>query len=57
MSPYDQGVVAAKTGMHKDNNPYKTGTDAHSDWNAGFESALEADKAITLDDDIDDDRD
>ncbi|EHK54437.1 hypothetical protein [Allomesorhizobium alhagi] len=49
MSPFDQGVVAAETGMSKDDNPYQPGTSAHSDWNAGYESVVEADEATRLD--------
>jgi hypothetical protein len=50
MSPFDQGVVAAETGMSKDDNPYQPGTGAYSDWNAGYESVVEADEATKLDD-------
>ncbi len=50
MSPFDQGVVAAETGMSKDDNPYQPGTGAYSDWNAGYESVVEADEATRLDD-------
>ncbi len=49
MSPFDEGVVAAETGMSKDDNPYRPGTDAHSDWNAGYEAAVEANEANKLD--------
>jgi hypothetical protein len=49
MSPFDQGVVAAETGMSKDDNPYQPGTSAYSDWNAGYESVVEADEATRLD--------
>ena len=51
MSPFDQGVAAAETGMSKDDNPFQRGTSAYSDWNAGYESAVEADEATELDDD------
>jgi hypothetical protein len=51
MSPFDEGVVAAETGMSRDDNPYRPGTDAHSDWNAGYQSAVEADKASEPDGD------
>ena len=51
MSPFDEGVAAAQTGMSKDDNPYEPGTGAHSDWNAGYKSAVEADEAMELDDD------
>jgi hypothetical protein len=49
MSPFDQGVMAAETGMSRDDNPYKPGTDAYSDWNAGYDSAIEADEATEPD--------
>lgn len=49
MSPFDEGVLAAETGMAKDDNPYKPGTDAHSDWKAGYEATIEADEATTPD--------
>jgi hypothetical protein len=49
MSPFDQGVAAAQTGMSKDDNPYQWGTAAYSDWNAGYESVVEADEATKLD--------
>jgi hypothetical protein len=51
MSPFDEGVVAAETGMSKDDNPYPKGTAAHSDWDAGFASCVEADEATELDHD------
>lgn len=35
--------------MSKDDNPYRAGTPAHSDWNAGYESAVEAHEATELD--------
>lgn len=50
MTPFDEGVAAAETQMSKDDNPYPKGTAAHSDWNAGFESATEAHNATQLDD-------
>lgn len=53
MSPFDEGVVAARGGRPKEDNPYKPGTDAHSEWNSGYKTAIEADEAITLDEDAD----
>ena len=50
ISPFDEGVAAAETGMSKDDNPYSAGTPAHGDWNAGYESAAEAHEATELDD-------
>jgi hypothetical protein len=51
MSAFDEGVVAAETGMSKDDNPYTPGTASHSDWDAGFASCVEADEATELDHD------
>jgi hypothetical protein len=50
-SPFDEGVLAAETGMSRDDNPYKRGTAAHSDWSAGFDSGKDADEATKLDHD------
>jgi hypothetical protein len=49
MTPFDEGVAAARTGMSKDDNPYRPGTEAHSDWNAGYKSAAEAAEATEPD--------
>ena len=49
MSPFDKGVLAAQTGMSRDDNPYERGTQAYSDWNAGYDSAVEAREATRLD--------
>jgi hypothetical protein len=46
---FDKGVSAARMGMDKDDNPYLAGTHAYGDWNAGFDSSIEADKAMDLD--------
>jgi hypothetical protein len=51
MSPFDAGVLAAETGMSRDQNPHKRGTSAYSDWNAGYDSGKEADDATKLDHD------
>lgn len=48
-NPFDEGVIAAETGMSKDDNPYPPGTPANSDWNAGYESAIEAHDATEVD--------
>lgn len=53
MKPFDEGVAAARAGRGKDDNPHKPGTDAFSDWNAGYDSYLEADEATELDEDAD----
>lgn len=52
-TPFEQGVMAAETGMSRDDNPYKRGTADHSDWNAGFDAAKEADEAVRPDNEID----
>lgn len=49
MSPFDEGVLAAETGMERDDNPYTSGTAAHSDWNAGYDAAKDAEDATTPD--------
>ena len=36
MEPYDWGVKAALIGMSEDSNPYRPGTDDHSEWLDGF---------------------
>jgi len=50
ISAFDEGVSAATTGMRMDDNPYQSGTPEHSDWNAGYSSARDADEATELDD-------
>ena len=49
VSPFDEGVMAAETGMTKENTPYISSTTANSDWNAGYEFAVEAHEATELD--------
>lgn len=49
ISPFDDGVAAAETGMSKEDNPYQQGTAAWSDWNAGHDTASEAHEATELD--------
>lgn len=51
MSPFDEGVAAARMGMSKDDNPYPHDSPSHSDWNAGYQSAVEAREATIADDD------
>jgi hypothetical protein len=48
MSPFDKGVMAGETGMSKDDNPCKPGTTEYGDWNAGYDSAVEAREATEL---------
>jgi|SwirhirootsSR3_FD_contig_51_4147230_length_538_multi_1_in_0_out_0_2 hypothetical protein len=49
MPAFDEGVIAAGTGMSLDDNPYKLGTDAHSDWQAGYLSEKDAEEATRPD--------
>ena len=51
MSPFEEGVSAATTGMSKEDNPYPSGTPAHSDWAAGYSAGRDADEATEFDDD------
>ena len=51
MNPFDEGVMAAETGMSRDDNHYPPTSAAHSDWNAGYQSAVEAHDATMTDDD------
>jgi hypothetical protein len=48
-TPSDEGVRAARTSFEKDDNPYSPNTPAYEDWEAGFESSLDAAKACDLD--------
>lgn len=48
-TPFDEGVRAARMGMEKDANPYSPEKHAYEDWEAGFESSLEAARACDLD--------
>lgn len=50
MNAFDDGVLAAETGMEEDDNPHPPGTPAHGDWLAGYRSVLEAREATALDD-------
>ena len=43
MAPYDYGVIAARIGLIEDCNPYRPGTNEHSDWQAGFKDFAEDD--------------
>ena len=49
MSPFDEGVAAARTRMSRDDNPYDKDSAAYSDWNAGYDSAVEAHDATESD--------
>jgi len=48
-SAFDKGVMAAETGMSIEDNPYPHGGDAHSDWQAGYLAAKDAEEATKLD--------
>jgi hypothetical protein len=45
-APFDQGVVAARTGLGRDANPFEAKSDDCSDWNAGYETFKDADEAV-----------
>jgi len=49
MPSFDEGVIAARTGLSLDDNPYKLGTEAHSDWQAGYLSSKDAEEATKPD--------
>ncbi len=51
MTPFDEGVAAAQLRTSKDDNPYPQGTPSHSDWDAGYDSAVEAHDATETNDD------
>ena len=51
MSAYDKGALAARMGMEKDDNPYPRGTNAFSDWKAGYEASVEVEEVMKFDDD------
>jgi hypothetical protein len=40
-SPFDEGCIAARAGMDESANPYEEGTDAFSDWLAGFRQEVD----------------
>ena len=48
-SAFDNGVMAAETGMSIEDNPHPLGGDAHSDWQAGYLTAKDAEEAMKLD--------
>jgi hypothetical protein len=39
-------VVAARTGVGRDANPYEPKTREYSDWNAGYDNFKDADEAV-----------
>jgi hypothetical protein len=49
MTPFDEGKLAAETGLDRDQNPYKRGTADYSDWIAGYTAAKDAEEATRLD--------
>ena len=44
--PFEQGVVAARTGVGRDANPFEPKTPGYSDWNAGYDNFKDADEAV-----------
>ena len=46
---FDEGVLAARMGMEKDDNPYPPDTHAYEDWETGYASSTEATEACVLD--------
>ena len=46
---FDEGVLAARMGMEKDDNPYSQETQAYGDWEAGYACSTEATEACLLD--------
>jgi hypothetical protein len=49
MEPYDWGIVAARTGISEDCNPYRPGTNEYGDWLAGFRDFAEEDDSFDID--------
>ena len=47
MQPFEQGVVAARTGVGRDANPYEPKTPGYSDWNAGYDNFKDADEEVS----------
>ena len=45
-APFDQGVVAARTGVARDANPFEAKSRDYSDWNAGYDAFKDADDAV-----------
>lgn len=50
-SAFDKGLRAANCNAEKADNPYPRGCTAHSDWDAGFETAKDSREAAQLDGD------
>jgi hypothetical protein len=46
---FGEGVLAARMGMEKDDNPYPSDTHASEDWETGYASSTEAPEACVLD--------
>jgi hypothetical protein len=49
MSPFDEGKLAAETGLDRDQNPHQRGGADYSDWLAGYNAAKDAEEATRLD--------
>jgi hypothetical protein len=48
-SAFDKGIKAAGLELEKRDNPYPSGTEAHSDWEAGRQLGCEVDEATDID--------
>jgi hypothetical protein len=46
---FDKGVMPARVGMEKDDNPYPRGTHAFGDWRAGYQASLDIAEAMDID--------
>ena len=46
---FERGVMAARTGMERDDNPYPCGTLAFGDWKAGYQASVDIADATDLD--------
>lgn len=46
---FERGVVAARMGMERDDNPYPFGTDGHIEWIDGYKSSVEVGQTMDLD--------
>jgi len=46
---FEKGLMAARVGMERDDNPYPCGTRDHGDWRAGYRASLDIAEAMDLD--------
>jgi hypothetical protein len=49
LEPYERGIAAARMGMSEESNPFRPGTDDHSDWAAGFKDFAKSDDFLESD--------